>query len=99
MGAHRDNEPDLDPEAPIASLTVGHARDFILRYSKKRDTNDDQVLKLTLENGSLLIMKPPTNNFWYHSIPKRKKITSTTGPRINFTFRKILIKTQNPIIL
>lgn len=31
MGWHADDEPELDPEAPIASLSLGAARDFRLR--------------------------------------------------------------------
>ena len=43
-----------------------------------------EKVTLVLESGSLLMMHPPTNNYWYHALPKRK---NATGTRINLTFR------------
>ena len=43
-------------------------------------------IKQTLQNGSLLIMNPPTQELWEHSIPKRKN----AGTRINLTFRNVI---------
>ncbi|KFM62648.1 Alpha-ketoglutarate-dependent dioxygenase alkB-like protein, partial [Stegodyphus mimosarum] len=62
MGEHRDDEKDLVPEAPIASLSFGQARDFIFRhkdYRKKTEKPDASlnVRKLELEHGSLLVME------------------------------------------
>uniref|UniRef100_A0A8C6UWH2 DNA oxidative demethylase ALKBH2 n=1 Tax=Neogobius melanostomus TaxID=47308 RepID=A0A8C6UWH2_9GOBI len=91
MGEHRDDEKELDPLCPIASVSLGAARDFIFRH---RDTRGKQnrshikPVKLELAHGSLLLMNPPTNTFWYHSLPIRKKVVA---PRINLTFRRILI--------
>jgi alkylated DNA repair dioxygenase AlkB len=31
MGFHKDDETELDPAVPIASLTLGAERDFIFR--------------------------------------------------------------------
>ncbi|MFB1026435.1 MAG: alpha-ketoglutarate-dependent dioxygenase AlkB, partial [Flavobacteriaceae bacterium] len=42
--------------------------------------------KLTLKNGSLLLMKGETQHHWLHQIPKTKK---TIDKRINLTFRLI----------
>ncbi|KAM9360660.1 DNA oxidative demethylase ALKBH2 [Symphorus nematophorus] len=91
MGEHRDDEKELDPLCPIASVSLGAARDFIFRH---RDARGKQVrrqiepVKLELAHGSLLLMNSPTNTFWYHSLPVRKKIAQ---PRINLTFRRILL--------
>ncbi|XP_033828392.1 DNA oxidative demethylase ALKBH2 [Periophthalmus magnuspinnatus] len=91
MGEHRDDEKELDPFCPIASVSLGATRDFIFRHrdarGKHAHRNIDPV-KLELAHGSLLLMNPPTNTFWYHSLPIRKKVTK---PRINLTFRRILI--------
>jgi len=43
-------------------------------------------LKITLENGSLLLMKGETQHFWKHQIPKTAKPIDS---RINLTFRII----------
>lgn len=96
IGEHRDNERELDPEAGIASLSIGQCRDFVLRHearvrktmSAAKDKNSiPDNITLPLKHGSLLLMRPPTNNHWYHSLPKRKR---ALGVRINFTFRKLL---------
>ena len=92
MGEHKDNEKDLDLSAPIASLSFGQVRDFVFRHKdtklrKCKDPNLKHVFQL--EHGSLLIMEPPTNNYWYHGLPKRS-ILSCPNPRINLTFRKMI---------
>nr|CAD7444479.1 unnamed protein product [Timema bartmani] len=91
IGEHRDNERGLDPASPIASLSLGQAREFVLRHGavrkKIRDKRDIPPVKVLLQHGSLLMMNPPTNQIWYHSLPPRK---SCPGVRINLTFRKLL---------
>ncbi|GFR28028.1 DNA oxidative demethylase ALKBH2 [Trichonephila clavata] len=92
MGEHRDDEKELVPTAPIASLSFGQARDFIFRHkdTKKKNSNVNIPRKtINLESGSLLLMEYPTNKFWYHSLPKRK---GALGVRINLTFRKMVLK-------
>ncbi|KAM6964958.1 DNA oxidative demethylase ALKBH2 [Aplochiton taeniatus] len=90
MGEHRDDERELDPLCPIASVSLGAARDFIFRHKEargKRFRRQIEPVKLELGHGSLLLMNPPTNTHWYHSLPARKKLGL---PRINLTFRRIL---------
>jgi alkylated DNA repair dioxygenase AlkB len=82
MGWHSDDEKELDAQAPIASLSLGAKRKFAFRHKKDKTTTP-----LFLENGSALIMHAPTQEYWQHSLLKTK--TSTT-PRINLTFRKII---------
>ncbi|XP_056888632.1 DNA oxidative demethylase ALKBH2 isoform X1 [Takifugu flavidus] len=89
MGEHRDDEKELDPLCPIASVSLGAARDFVFRHRDARGKTirrQIEPVKLELAHGSLLLMNPPTNTFWYHSLPVRKKISL---PRINLTFRRI----------
>ncbi|XP_044052024.1 DNA oxidative demethylase ALKBH2 [Siniperca chuatsi] len=91
MGEHRDDEKELDPLCPIASVSLGAARDFIFRHRDargKQRRRQIEPVKLELAHGSLLLMNPPTNTLWYHSLPARKKIFV---PRINLTFRRILL--------
>ncbi|XP_053625921.1 uncharacterized protein LOC128683887 isoform X2 [Plodia interpunctella] len=92
IGPHRDNEPELDSDYPIASISLGQERDFVLKHKDSRKSEHGKALippvKILLENGSVLMMNPPTNEFWYHSIPLRKNIP---GPRINLTFRKMRV--------
>lgn len=91
MGEHRDDEKELDPLCPIASVSLGAARDFIFRHRDARGKGAKrriEPVKLELAHGSLLLMNMPTNTFWYHSLPARKKVLQ---PRINLTFRRILM--------
>ena len=87
MGDHKDDEKELDPNVPIASLTFGAERDFIFKHQNKKKDNIEDV-KIVLKDGMLLLMNHPTNAYWYHGLPQRKKCFE---PRINLTFRKILI--------
>lgn len=82
MGWHSDDEQELDPDAPIASLSLGAKRKFAFRHKQDKTT-----IPLYLENGSALIMRSPTQQFWQHALLKTKAASS---PRINLTFRKIL---------
>ena len=95
IGEHRDDESDLCRDAPIASVSLGQARDFVFRHkdSRGRDAKrkDIQSVKMNLQHGSLLVMYPPTNSNWYHSLPPRKNVHL---PRINLTFRKMKLELQ-----
>ncbi|XP_072944303.1 DNA oxidative demethylase ALKBH2-like isoform X2 [Epargyreus clarus] len=96
MGEHRDNEPDLDPDYPIASVSLGQERPFVLKHKDARKPGPKKKnippVIINLEHGSILLMNPPTNEVWYHSLPTRKKLP---GPRINLTFRKMCVRKQN----
>ncbi|XP_062890278.1 DNA oxidative demethylase ALKBH2 [Mobula hypostoma] len=90
MGEHRDDEKELQPRSPIASVSFGACRDFIFRHRDargKRPMRRLEPVKLLLGHGSLLMMNYPTNVYWYHSLPVRKKVLV---PRVNLTFRMVL---------
>ncbi|KAK9886126.1 hypothetical protein WA026_014912 [Henosepilachna vigintioctopunctata] len=91
MGEHRDDEAELDPDVPIASLSLGQERTFVLKHMNSRknakEQNNIKPIKIELQHGSLLLMNPPTNKFWYHSVPIRK---NADRERINLTFRSII---------
>ncbi|XP_073438702.1 DNA oxidative demethylase ALKBH2 [Dendrobates tinctorius] len=87
IGDHRDDEKDLLPQSPIASVSFGACRDFIFKHRDSRSKNSVwKIEPVKLEHGSLLIMNFPTNVYWYHSLPVRRKVLA---PRVNLTFRKI----------
>uniref|UniRef100_A0A8D2AYR7 DNA oxidative demethylase ALKBH2 n=1 Tax=Sciurus vulgaris TaxID=55149 RepID=A0A8D2AYR7_SCIVU len=92
IGEHRDDERELAPRSPIASVSFGACRDFCFRHKDSRGKSPRrrlEVVSLQLAHGSLLMMNHPTNAHWYHSLPVRKRVLA---PRINLTFRKILPK-------
>lgn len=86
MGWHSDDEKELDPLAPIASLSLGAQRKFSFRHKK-----DKEKISLFLDNGSALIMHAPTQEFWHHALLKTKTVSEA---RINLTFRKIIPRDQ-----
>lgn len=81
-GWHADNEKELGPNPIIASLSLGAERVFQLKHN----TITEAKKSITLEHGSLLLMKGTTQHFWKHQIPKKAKPIET---RINLTFRSI----------
>lgn len=42
MGEHRDNEPELDPNYPIASISLGQQRTFVLKHKDARKPGKDK---------------------------------------------------------
>jgi alkylated DNA repair dioxygenase AlkB len=81
MGWHSDDEPELEENAAIASLSLGAARKFVFKHKQTKATH--QVL---LEHGSLLVMRGTIQHHWLHRLPAQK---SVTRPRINLTFRRM----------
>ena len=82
MAWHSDDEKELGDHPVIASLSFGAARKFSFKHKKTKES-----VSLTLENGSLLLMKANTQSHWQHSLPKTTKIKE---PRVNLTFRTII---------
>ena len=82
MGLHADNEPELGKDPTIASVSFGAERKMRFRHNESKEKLD-----VDLPSGSLLLMSGSLQHHWKHEIPKTKK---QIGPRMNFTFRKIL---------
>ena len=85
MGWHADDEPELDPDAPIASLSLGATRTFQLRPRQPIDGQRPTV-SLELGDGDLLLMDPPTQQHWLHQLPQRLRVREA---RLNLTFRLV----------
>ena len=82
LGWHSDDEDDLEPGAPIASLSLGAARDFSVRQLQPPRL----TLSQCLSNGSLLLMEGARFQERYrHCLPERLRCHE---PRINLTFRR-----------
>lgn len=82
ISPHRDAEPDLVPRSPICGLSFGGARK--MTFSRVGHSSKHVVL----ENGSMIVMKYPTNSIWKHGISKCK----IAEPRISITFRNLVTK-------
>ncbi len=84
VGFHADNEASILVDSPIASISLGAEREFVLNYRGKTQPKPRQV-RLTLKHGSCVIMGGTIQRHWLHSIPKT---VQPIGPRVNLTFRQ-----------
>lgn len=84
MGWHTDAEKDLKKNGTIASMSIGADRKFVFKHKISKEK-----VALILKNGSLLVMKDQTQDYWLHSLPKSKLVRKS---RINLTFRTIIDK-------
>ncbi|MDB6023846.1 MAG: methylase [Verrucomicrobiales bacterium] len=84
MAWHSDDEKALGKNTSIASLSFGAERKFCFKHKQTQ-----QVVSVVLEKGSLLMMKDATQTHWQHRLPKATKIKT---PRINLTFRTIVLQ-------
>lgn len=80
-GWHADDEAELGRRPVIASLSLGAPRDM---QFKRRDNS--ARWRVTLTNGSLLVMSGDAQSDWLHCIPKQRRVTEA---RINLTFRMV----------
>ena len=81
-GWHADDEKELIVPIHVASITLGAERTF--QFRRKGETSLEK--SITLENGSLLVMKSPLQKEWQHQVPKRARVNEG---RINLTFRLV----------
>lgn len=84
MGMHSDDEPELGTNPVIASLSLGERRTLVFKYRRGKP---QELLRLPLDSGSLLVMEGPTQHYWKHGIYKERR---PCGSRLNLTFRTIL---------
>ncbi|WP_067515497.1 alpha-ketoglutarate-dependent dioxygenase AlkB family protein [Endozoicomonas ascidiicola] len=84
-GWHSDDETELGENPVIASFSLGATRRFRLRHKRRKDL---RPYSIDLSSGSLLIMAGNTQHCWHHCLTKTNR---EVKPRINLTFRKIVI--------
>lgn len=82
VSMHSDDEADMEAGAPIASVSLGSVREFVVKH---KETKARHVIPL--EHGSLIVMAGETQTVSRHGIPKARR---SCGPRINLTFRRTL---------
>lgn len=83
MAWHSDDEKMLSRNGAIASLSFGAERIFKFKHKQSKE-----VVSVVLEHGGLLVMKGTTQTHWLHRLPHTTKAST---PRINLTFRTIIV--------
>jgi alkylated DNA repair dioxygenase AlkB len=82
---HSDDEPEMDAEHPIASLSLGASRAFLVRPITRKKA----VRTYILTSGSLFVMPAGFQQRYQHCIPKSK---TPCGSRVNLTFRRMKLE-------
>ena len=77
---HRDNEPVIDPETDIITVSIGAERQMTFA-----DNNGSDVRHQTLLDRSMLVSSRFAQDFWLHSIDS----TDSVGVRYSFTLRHV----------
>jgi len=85
MGWHSDDEPELGQNPIIASVSLGATRRFALQHKQYKALKQ----KIDLTHGSLLVMAGETQHHWRHQVAKTTRVQE---PRINLTFRYVLMR-------
>jgi alkylated DNA repair dioxygenase AlkB len=81
LGWHADDAESIDHTRPIAVVSVGAERQI---WTKPMGGTADDVEKILLHNGSLLLMNAGMQHTHWHRIPKHDR---PCGPRISLTYR------------
>lgn len=84
ISPHKDSKTQLDPAAPIVSVSLGARRKFIVSWPS---VPKPAKKEFSLGGGDMLVMWPPTNTHCVHSVPKEPNVTEK---RISITFRRIV---------
>ena len=88
---HADDDPWLDAAAPIASISLGAERDFLVRPKvqnaarQPEDFDGADVAAFRLRHGSMLVMEAGAQEGWRHALPP----CADAGARVNLTFRRV----------
>ena len=82
IGWHADNEPEIEKNSAIASISLGSARRFVFKHKLQHDK-----VSIILKPGSFLLIKGSTQSHWLHALPSTKRVNE---PRINLTFRHMI---------
>jgi alkylated DNA repair dioxygenase AlkB len=96
LSAHRDNDPWLEDNPLVASISLGAIRTFRLSYERLPSVpvlggqDFGTKLDVKLENGSLAIMGNQTQKYWKHEIIPGVHRESLYKFRYNLTFRRIV---------
>ena len=103
IGFHKDDEKDLNENSSIVGISFGSQRDFVFKhesvYNKQKkdklqasNAKIPPIYKISLQHGSMIVIRYPTNQYWYHSIPRRAKVEKA---RISLTFRSMNVETNS----
>ena len=83
IGFHSDNEPEIEPDSDIVTISLGETRVAKFRGYEVGASLPEQSLKL--DHGDVFIMSRDSQNFFQHSIAA----DNCQGARISITLRQL----------
>jgi alkylated DNA repair dioxygenase AlkB len=86
MGWHADAEPELGEDPPLATLSLGTVRRFLLKPRRASAGAERRVFELG--PGSLLLMTGATQRHYVHCLPRAAGVADE---RLSLTFRRVLL--------
>ncbi len=89
LGWHADDSPEMDPDRPIVTVSLGAERE--IWFCPQSDTSAQT--HILLPHGSAFVMRPGLQATHFHRIPKASR---PCGPRISLTFRGYVDPTNVP---
>jgi len=88
---HSDDEPEMDSTHPIASISLGAPREFLVRLIASKMAHKKAAQTYILTSGSLLLMPPGFQHTHEHCVPKSQ---TPCGSRVNLTFRRMKLNNE-----
>ena len=88
MGKHKDKEKCLGENPTITGISLGSVRDMQFEPDIFFPKELPNKIAISLDHGSVYVMRHPTNKYWTHEILKRPKVCRS---RISLTFRYVYI--------
>ena len=86
LGFHSDDEPDLEGEHPIVSVSFGATRTFQIQsrspIAHRSSQIRDDLIELDLPDGCVVVMAGEMQQNYKHAVP------AGDGVRYNITFRR-----------
>jgi len=86
IGFHNDKPRTIDPNVPIFIFSFGQQRSLVFR----ENSGTSVVASIPMEEGSLFILGPKTNEEYQHAIlPLRSLTGAVVQPRLSIIYRNI----------
>lgn len=87
LGWHSDDSPEMNPEQPVITLSLGAERNISFRPLGSKDPSEIETIRLG--HGSICIMPPGFQQTHQHKIPKGDR--QGMSFRISLTYRGMIV--------
>ncbi|MCA8968262.1 MAG: alpha-ketoglutarate-dependent dioxygenase AlkB [Planctomycetes bacterium] len=93
MGMHSDDEVELGAQPTIVSFSFGATRHMVVRAKRAIAASEPKPsYRFELAHGDLVVMGGAMQLDYLHGVPKTTKVDA---PRLNVTFRRIVLDSRS----